>query len=594
MTAVSWIVAVAVLAVTAYVLGRRVVGWPGLGLSFRNRLERDAVSTALGLALFAHLLLFLGFAGLLRPLPVLLLTAGIHALGLPVWRERIAEIRPRPAWALALLAVPLLLLAQYPPTAFDATMYHLPFARAFSESGGVSFLPDLRFPVFPQVNEILFAAAMLFGGDVAAHGVQLFATLLTAALLVAWGRGAFPGWPAAGWLAAAIFLGNPIVVHLAGTGYVEPGLALFVTAGIFALDRWRLGGGRGWLALAAAFTATAADVKYIGLFFLGVAGLVVIFAGGRSRPAAARLKEILLFSAVAIAFLAPWYVRIYAYTGNPLFPFLDKVFGESVWILRASSDLPGERNRLLWLARLPWDLVFERHLYGQQPPFSPFYLASLPLLAVGFVRDGKIRLWLFVVGSWALVWIWLPPDSRYLVPALPLVSLAVAGSAAWLGRPGRLPSRLAGALCLLCFLPGWLYAGYRIQRQGPPPVTDEGRAAYLAHKLPSYPALSFLNRTLGDDYTVWAFHAENMLYFADGRFLGDWNGPASFARVQAGARDARSLHGALRRLGVTHLLIPARLANGGLVTPPVPEDAAFQDWFRLVYQDPGARVYALK
>ena len=75
-----------------------------------------------------------------------------------------------------------------------------------------------------------------------------------------------------GWLAAALFLGNPIVVYLAGTGYIEAGLTLFVTAGLFCLDRWRSAGGRGWLILAAVLTATACDVKYLGLFFLGIAG----------------------------------------------------------------------------------------------------------------------------------------------------------------------------------------------------------------------------------------------------------------------------------------------------------------------------------
>lgn len=587
MTAVSWIVAVAVLAATAYVLGRRVAGWPVLRLSFQDRLERDAISTALGLSLLAHLLLLLGLAGLLRPWPVLLLVAGIHALGLPVWRERIKEIRPRPVWILAALALPLVLLALYPPTAFDATMYHLPFARTFAESGGAPFLPDLRFPVFPQANEILFAAAMLFGGDVAAHGVQLCATLLTAGLLIAWGRGAWN--PAAGWLAAAVFLGNPVVVHLAGTGYIEPGLALFLTAGLFSLDRWRLGGGRGWLVLAAAFIATAADVKYLGLFFLGVAGLVVIFA---ARPAAERFRDALLFSAVAAAFLAPWYLRIYLHTGNPLFPYLPGLFGNTLWTAKMSPD-PGELDlgQLVRLVRLPWDLVFERAGSGGQPPFSPVYLAALPLLAVGFFRDSRVRFPLLIAGAFGLVWTRLPPDSRYLMTVLPLMSLAVAGAAApWLGRSRR----WTAILCLGCFLPGWLYAGYRIQRQGPPPVTAEQREDYLVHKLPLYPALAYLNRTRGSGYTVWALYAENMVYFAKGRFLGDWVGPASFPRVLAGARDAGSFHGTLRRVGVTHLLIPARAVDGREVTPPIPEGAAFRHWFRLVYQDPGARVYELK
>lgn len=593
MTAAAWIlVGPGLLAVTAYILGRRVAGWPGPRLSFQDRLERDAVSTTLGLALIAHLLLLLGLAGLLRPWPVLLLAAAIHALGLPVWREWIAEIRPRPVWVLAALALPLVLLALYPPTAFDATMYHLPFARTFAESGGVPFLSDLRFPVFPQANEILFAAVMLSGVDVAAHGVQLFATLLAAGLLLAWGRGAFPSCPAAGWLAAAIFLGNPIVVHLAGTGYIEPGLALFTTAGLFALDRWRRGGGNGWLALAGALTATAADVKYLGLFFLGVAGLVVIFAGGRSRPVAARFRDALLFSAVAAAFLAPWYGRIYAHTGNPLFPFLPGLFGDSPWTAKMSPD-PGEPGlgQLVRLARLPWDLVFERERSGGQPPFSPVYLAALPLLAAGAVRDSRVRLPLLIAGMFGLTWTRLPPDSRYLVTVLPLVSLAVAGAAApWIGRSRR----WVAALCLLCFLPGWLYAGYRIQRQGLPPVTEEGREVYLARRLPSYPALAYLNRTRGNGYTVWSLYAENMLYFAAGRFLGDWVGPASFPRVLAGAQDAGSFHGALRRVGATHLLIPARLADGREITPPFPEDAEFRRWFRLFYRDPGARIYELK
>lgn len=568
MPAAAAIVVVGLLAATAYVLGRRIAG----RLSFQDRLERDVVATALGLGLIPHLLLFLGLAGLLRPWPVLLLAAAIHAFGIPVWRELVSGIRPRPAWLLAALVavLPLALLAFYPPTAFDATLYHLPFARAFAESGGVPFLPDLRFPVFPQANEILFAALMLFGPDIAAHGLQLFATLLTAALLVSWDRG--------GWIAAAIFLGNPIVVHLAGSAYIEPGLTLFVTAGFYALDRWRRDEGRGWLILAAVFLATAADSKYLGLFFLGAAGLVALFAVGRQRG-----RDVLLFSAVAIAFLAPWYGRIYAHTGNPLFPILSRIFGESPWASWIVHDAGLEPNRLLRLARLPWDLLFNRQLYNHEPPFSPVYLAALPLLALGFFRDSTIRLWLLVAVAFALAWTWLPPDSRYLVPVLPLVSLAVAGSI-----PPRLRS-LAPALCVACFLPGWLYAGYRIQRQGPPPVTAEAREEYLS-RLPVYPALSFLNRTLGCDYTVWALHAENMAYFAEGRFLGDWTGPASYQRVLGASHDPASFHRTLRRLGATHLLIPARRE----VAPPLPDDAAFRRWFRLVYQDQGTRVYELK
>ena len=593
-----------VLGATSYVLGRTLIRGlgPRLELELTGRLERAAVATALGLALTAHGLVLLGFAGLLRPLPLLLLAAAVLAAGAPVGRELLGDLRGLSARSAAgrtgaaLLALaPLAVLPLYPATAFDATLYHLPFARAFIESGGVPFLPDRRVPVFPQANELLFAAVLPFGGDVAAHGVQLLATLLTALLLVAWARTAWPSWGSSGWLAAALFLGNPIVVHLAGTGYVEPGLTLFVTASLFSLDRWRQAGGWAWLALAALFGAMAADVKYLGLYFLGMAGLIVALTGWRSRPLRTRLRDTLLFLAVAAAFLAPWYLRIYLHTGNPLFPFLPGVFGHGPWDAVHGSGEPLLSRLARWL-RMPWDLVFERARYNQQPPFSPLYLAAVPAVALVGLRLARVWGLLVIAGLYSLLFLWLPPDGRYLVPILPLASLAVAGSvsAAIERWQGFAPRRLFAALALLCFLPGWLYAGYRVARQGPPPLTAIEREDYLTRRLPVYPAIAALNRELGRGYVLWAWRAENMAYFADGRFLGDWFGPASFAHVQAAAPDAESLHRELRRLGATHLLLPARGLDGREIAPPVPEDEAFRRWFALVYQDRHARVYALR
>ena len=574
------------LAVTAWVLGRGVTR--ALGLAFEGRLEKGAVSTALGLALAAHLLLLLGFAGWIRAVPLLLIAAGIHLLGSPIWRETWKDLRTGGPWPLmpvmVLLVLPFVLPALYLPTTFDATLYHLPFARAFAATGGVPYLADLRFPVFPQANEVLFAAVMLGGRDVAAQGVQLLATLLTAALTALWGRRAFPAWPAAGPLAAAVFLGSPLVAYLAGTAYIEPGLTLFVTGGFYAAERWRQTGGRGWLVPAAVLAATAADVKYLGLYFLGVTVLIVALAGGRTR-------DLLLFAAVALAVLAPWYLRILLLTGNPMFPYAPQLFGANLWQSLPDPHREGTLvQRLVRAARLPWDLVFARDTYGGQPPLSPIYLVSLPLLAAGMVRDRRVRLWLAVVAAYAFACTWLPRDSRYLVAALPLVSLAVAGSVAIFANPWRRSRPLAWGLCLACLAPGWLYGFYRTQRNGPLPVTTAGREAYLARKVPLYTAVAWLNRTRGSAYTVWALNAENVNYFADGRYMGDWVGPASFSRVLAAGRTPEALHRELRRLGADHLLVPTAAGKG----LPFPEDAVFRRWFELVYEDAEARVYTLR
>jgi 4-amino-4-deoxy-L-arabinose transferase-like glycosyltransferase len=612
--------ALLVLAVTAFVLGRTLTG------ELDRAVERWALPTALGLAGLAHLGFLLGLAGLLRPAAVILVLAGIHLAGLRVWRGLLRAgsfRRPRP-WHVLLGAaalLPIALLALYPPTAFDATLYHLPFARGFMASGGLPFLTDLRFPVFPQVNEMLFALVMLFAPDVAAHGVQWLMTMLTAALVWSWGREAFPSsslfqGTAAGWLAAAIYLGNPIVVYLAGTGYIEAGLTLFVTAALYAVRRWRGSGERRWLVLAAVFAATAADVKYLGLFFVGAVGLTVLLGrlpGSRESAERARWARALLFGAVAAAVLAPWYGRIYAATGNPLFPFFPKVFGAGPWDpLRFQSFLTpataaGEAvaeplgrflSGAVHLVRLPWDLVFERGRYNGQPPYSPLYLAGLPLALLAAWKDPRQRRLLALAAAYVFCCLGLPLDARYMVPALPLVSLAAAGAIlALLGRLDRhRPSSrsgrsalLAAGLCAGCFLPGWLYALYRFHHLGPLPLTPAGREAYLARWQPSYPAVAYLNRTLGSGYTVWALHAENMTYYARGRFLGDWIGLASFGRVLSDLQGPEDLHGRLRRLGAGYLLIPS-----GTELLPFPEDAELRRSFEPFYADRQARVYKLK
>ncbi|HEX9668650.1 MAG TPA: glycosyltransferase family 39 protein, partial [Thermoanaerobaculia bacterium] len=152
-------------------------------------------------------------------------------------------------------------------------------ARAFAETGALPVLPTLRAPVFPPLAELLSAIALLFAGDVASHLVQLLAAALTAALLAAWGRSA--GASAAGAVAAALFLGNPIVAHLAATAYVEMLLTLFIAAAFFAADRWRATAHLGWLAAAGFFAGSAAAVKYLGLFFVVWLGVEALLRAGR-------------------------------------------------------------------------------------------------------------------------------------------------------------------------------------------------------------------------------------------------------------------------------------------------------------------------
>lgn len=588
---------VALIASTALALG---LPWiRGLPM---NALARGAVALAVGLGGAGHLALALGLVGRLEPAALVALVLAAHVAA---WRDlgdlgaraRLAWWRQAPLvrWlgvGLGVLALsPIVLCALYPPTAFDETLYHLPYAREFARTRGLAFLPDLRFPIFPQLAEAFFAAVLALAGDVATHGVSLVATLAGALLVAAWaGRAPRVGCAAAA-LGAAILLGQPVGIHLATSAYIEAALALFVAAAFYSAERWRDDGDGRWLALAGFFAGTAASTKYLGLLVVvGVAIEIAVVAARRG------FANLLAYGGMVAAAMAVSYGRVLAYTGNPVFPLFPALFGASPWDVSLLVRKLGVQDGLALLG-LPWSVVFDRAAVGGLPPYSPLIPLGLPVVVAVAWRSRQVRGCLVRVVGFVL---FAPLGAHYVWTIVPLVAVAYGVSVAH--ALDRLRGATAGARAawplavrtlvaspaawaLLCVLPGSLYGAYQLVRLGPMPTSVEARTTFLTARLPLFAAVNALNDRCGAGCTVYAVHAERMVYFAAGRFLGDWNGPASFARTLPVDGDPRTLLARLERLGANYLLVPvASRRQVGLFGGDAPG-------FRHVYGDAAADVY---
>src|SRR6202035_4034231 len=97
----------------------------------------------------------------------------------PPPRSRLAPLS-RLALLLPAGGAPLLLLALYPPIDPDPGSYHLRIARGFMQNPGLPFFANLRFPVFPQLSELLFAIVLRLHGTPLAHLVEFAMALFTA------------------------------------------------------------------------------------------------------------------------------------------------------------------------------------------------------------------------------------------------------------------------------------------------------------------------------------------------------------------------------------------------------------------------------
>ena len=461
--------------------------------------------------------------------------------------------------AAAAATLPLLLLALYPPIAFDETLYHLPFVQAIARSGAIRFLPTLRFPAFPQLHELLCVPAFLLAGDTATHLVSLAEVVVLAGILIAW-----PEERLTGFLAAALVLGNPIVIQVATVTYVEAALTLFIAAGFYCLDRRQL-------AAAGFLLGAACSVKYLGWYFAGAAvGYLLLFGTNRRRT-------IPLFLGAFGAGVLPMYARIVALSGNPFFPYLPRLFGTDAWTVGMPAAI-APADRIVSALRLFWDITFARERLNWQPPYSPLFALATVAVLVAARRDHRAAFVGALCVGYIAIFTFLPQDSRYLLSLLPLVSVAAAIAIA-----PALRKQYVVALTLLAVAPGLAYAGYRLARQLPLPVTAAQRQRYLEEHLPEYRAVEHLGPG-----RVYVCGAEQLQYFGGGEMLGEVAGPFGNDVIFDRCHDAEDLARTLGHLQVKYLLISR--AHCPLRWRSLPGGPRFE----RLYADDGAELWRLR
>lgn len=561
-----------------------------------------ALTMALGFAVLGQVLTLAGLAGVLRWPVVLAIAIGVHVAAVPAWRRLIAAFAPiapaRIASPLVMLSLAVTLLTGfvftlYPPLGFDQTMYHLPQARAFAASEALPFLPQLRYPIFPPLAEVLNASVLIFAGDVATQATGWVALVACVGLAFAWARelagdhiagrapgdGHDPTSQAGGFLAAAAIVGSPIGLYLAATGYVEPLLALLGGASLYAADRARITAGDSasdarWLVAAGMLAGSAASVKYLGLYFVPAAAILLLWrAPRRVMP-----RELIIYGIAVVVAMLPCYARLVAHTGNPVFPFFPEAFGPNDYAAAVITGPTGPVRWMLTVTRL-WDVTFRREAIGGLPHFSPAFVIALPIIALAAWRHPRLRLLLAIAVGYLVA---APTHAHYLFTIAVFWSALFGASAAmlWRARAGVL---IALAVLLACG--GEAYAVHRLYRLGVPPVTTEAREQLIASQRPLYPAIAWLNRHAGP-VMLYAVHAEVMVDYASGTLLGDYNGPASFERMEARVRDTGSIAAALDTIGASHLLVPA---NTSFWTTKAPRDPRLT----RIYDDGRAAIYRL-
>ena len=401
-----------------------------------------AISAALGILFLSaagaflawmHLFTWWAIAVLIAPLLAPSLRAGASGLRSEIrdgWKAFVST------WTLPLglflqglflLGIFAFVAAVAPETNSDALRFYWPYMQLLRHYSGFFDAPQQWTYVIPQAGVTYGAAVLILLGK---QAVRLAMLLVWAVLIgITVRRGTDPP-SGLEYATTLVIASSPVILWVAASLMLDVFVSVtVVTLALLCVEGKKPGSTLFWAAVGicagVAWAAKFSAVAYVAPL-IAVAG----FRSFRARGVMKTLSGFLLAFAAAIATLIPWLVHSYRQTGNPVFPFLLRVFPSTLWprgVGFANLDSfrlpPGWRGWLAW----PIDLTFStsRFVEGADGKLGLGLLVLLVLL-FPVLRRGRGSARAFAVsGIIATAFLWTQTAYlRYWLPSLWLMALA--------------------------------------------------------------------------------------------------------------------------------------------------------------------------
>jgi hypothetical protein len=212
------------------------------------------------------------------------------------------------------------LKALAPPVAWDALVYHLTLPKLYATTHQLKLSTDIIFTGMPQLTEMLYTAAMLLRGEIAAQLLGwMFGALLTVGL-AAHASQIFKEANLAP-LAPAILFSSVTLALLFSWAYADVLVMLYALAVLITLRQWRVTHEWRWLWLSGILAGFTLGVRYVGFLVL-VAGVVLILLTSYGRGVGVRLLAAATFAGITLLVFIPWLIKNWIFTGSPVYPLL--------------------------------------------------------------------------------------------------------------------------------------------------------------------------------------------------------------------------------------------------------------------------------
>jgi len=380
-----------------------------------------------------------------------------------------------------------------PLTGSDALHYHFTIPKLILAHG---FHPEFSISnsFLCGQNHLLILFGLALGSEKAAMGLIFLGGVMTAFSLASlasrWSS------PRTALAITLLFLLTPVVFwQISSSGAPDIWMAFFASAAVMVLCQTKNSGTWRQALVTGLLTGGVAGAKYTGCL-VAAAVLAAIAIEYRSARSAS-----ILFAGSLVTGIWP-YLRNFAWTGDPVFPFLSKTLIPerlNLFALKAllASTGASQSGHLAQFIPFVFFAGMRQGSLGFWDFFGPIVLALAPLLIAGF---GGCRKWRVPAVVWCVSAIGIFYSSglpRFLLPVFPLaLACTSAGIDVSKQNGWKFTDRLVFGLVIVLWMIGG--AGLILYTWKPAATTlgFVGEVRYLQEKRPEYQEAEVINRVL--------------------------------------------------------------------------------------------------
>ncbi len=222
------------------------------------------------------------------------------------------------------------------PTAMgkDGLAYHLPFSSDIVHKGAIVFpvWGNMNYGHLPVLAEVFYAVQIdAFNNLGVTKVIEFFGLMILALGIVYFIQKRFNNKLISYLLLILLLSCMPLIKNALAGGMIDIWSYLFGLFSIIKLcdylleEKIRTDG----IVIAGILLGLSLGVKYLSLFFLVIAGVIIIITSMRRRWSFGKLLKVcLIFLLPAFIFCGFWYMKNLAYTGNPFYPIFTMGRGE--------------------------------------------------------------------------------------------------------------------------------------------------------------------------------------------------------------------------------------------------------------------------